>query len=70
VVLFGDFYAGWVRGMVLDDAGKMTKDVNMGELGTVSSMTQNDDGFVYVTTLGPYGTAAGERAALWRMLPQ
>ena len=70
VVLFGDFYAGWVRGMVLDDAGKMTKDVNMGELGTVSSMTQNDDGYLYVTTLGPYGTAAGDRAGLWRMLPQ
>jgi glucose/arabinose dehydrogenase len=70
VVLFGDFYAGWVRGLVLDDAGKMTKDVNMGELGTVSSMAQHEDGHLFVTTLGPYGTAAGERAGLWRALPE
>ena len=70
VILFGDFYAGWVRGLVLDDAGKMTKDVNMGELGTVSSMAQHEDGHLFVTTLGPYGTAAGERAGLWRALPE
>jgi hypothetical protein len=70
VILFGDYYAGWFRGMVLDDAGKMTIDRNLGDQGGVSAMFQRDDGYLYVLSLGAYGSAAGEKALLLRALPQ
>jgi hypothetical protein len=70
VVVFGDYYAGWFRGLVLDDAGKITKDASLGEQGGVSAAFQRDDGYLYVLSLGPYGTAAGEKALLLRALPQ
>ena len=70
VVLFGDYYAGWFRGLVLDAAGKMTKDQSLGEQGGVSAMFQRDDGYLYVLSLGPYGSASTEKALLLRALPQ
>jgi hypothetical protein len=70
VVTFGDYYAGWFRGLVLDDAGKVTKDAKLGDQGGVSAMHQRDDGYLYVLSLGPYGTAAGEKAVLLRASPQ
>jgi len=70
VVLFGDYYAGWFRGLVLDAAGKVTKDASVGDQGGVSAVFQRDDGYLYVLSLGPYGTAAGEKAVLLRALPQ
>ena len=70
VVVFGDYYAGWFRGLVLDDGGKITKDASLGQQGGVSAAFQRDDGYLYVLSLGPYGTAAGEKALLLRALPQ
>jgi len=70
LVFFGDYYAGWFRGLVLDQAGKATKDVNLGQQGGVSAMAQRDDGYLYVLSLGPYGSAAGETAQLLRALPE
>jgi hypothetical protein len=70
VHLFGDYFAGWFRGMTLDDAGKKVKDVNLGDLGGVSSVAQGTDGYLYVTTFGPYDSAATELPGLWRALLQ
>jgi hypothetical protein len=69
VHLFGDFFAGWFRGMVLDDAGKKVKDVNLGDLSGVSSVAQGDDGYLYATVFGPYDSATTERPGLYRVLP-
>jgi hypothetical protein len=70
VHLFGDYFAGWFRGMVLDSAGKKLKDVNLGDLGAVSSTAQGADGYIYVTTFGPYDSATTEKPGLWRALLQ
>jgi hypothetical protein len=70
VQLFGDFFAGWVRGMVLNDAGNgTTKDANLGDQGGITTMAQGSDGFLYVGTLGPYDAATAERPGFWRVRP-
>jgi glucose/arabinose dehydrogenase len=70
VQLFGDFFSGWVRGLVLDDAGnRAVKDANLGDLGGLTTMAQGPDGFLYVGTLGPYDAATAERPGLWRVRP-
>jgi glucose/arabinose dehydrogenase len=68
VHIFGDFFAGWFRGMVLDDAGAKVKDANLGDLSGVSSVTQGPDGYLYATTVGPYDSATTERPALFRVV--
>jgi hypothetical protein len=73
VALFGDFFAGWVRGMVLDATGKMTVDKSLGHLTVVSSWTQAPDGYLYVTTFGgPYDSAnsAKDKPGLYRAVLQ
>jgi glucose/arabinose dehydrogenase len=70
VHIFGDFFAGWFRGMVIDEAGKKVKDVNLGDLSGVSSVAQSPDGFLYATMYGPYDTATTERPGMYRVLPQ
>jgi len=73
VVLFGDFFAGWVRGTVLDASGKMTTDKSLGYLTVVSSWTQAPDGYLYVTTFGgPYDSADSpkDKGALYRAMLQ
>jgi glucose/arabinose dehydrogenase len=69
VHIFGDFFAGWFRGMVLDDAGRKMKDVNMADLSAVSTVAQSPDGFLYITTYGPYDSATSERPGMFRLHP-
>jgi hypothetical protein len=72
VIVFGDFFTGWVRGMVVDAAGKMTTDKSLGYLTVVSSWTQAPDGYLYVTTYGgPYDSASSARdlTGLFRAVP-
>jgi glucose/arabinose dehydrogenase len=74
VVTFGDFFAGWVRGLLVDDAGEIVKDQSlMAEgrgMGSISSMDQSADGFLYATTFGVYGgDLAGAKPALFRVVP-
>jgi glucose/arabinose dehydrogenase len=73
VQLFGDFFTGWVRGLVLDDAARAAKDASLVPLnrghGGITAMAQGPDGFIYVGTLGPYDAAMAERPGLWRARP-
>jgi hypothetical protein len=70
VQIFGDFFSGWVRGLILDDTGnKAVKDAPLGDQGGITSMAQGPDGFLYVSTLGPYDAATTERPGLWRVRP-
>jgi hypothetical protein len=65
VVLVGDFFTGWVVGMLLDDAGKKSRDANLGAtLTMISSFTQGPDGYLYATKFGRYHQGAeGENPA-------
>jgi hypothetical protein len=74
VTTFGDFFAGWVHGLVVDDKGAMTKDASLVPdstgMGSISSMDQGTDGYLYMTTFGTYGgDLAGSKPALFRVLP-
>jgi hypothetical protein len=74
VVTFGDFFAGWVHGMVVDDKGAMVKDVSLVPdatgMGSISSMDQGSDGYLYMTTFGSYGgDLTASKPALFRVLP-
>jgi hypothetical protein len=55
VYLFGDLFAGWVRGMTLDDTGRKSADRLLGEIDGLSSWAQGPDGFLYAARFGPYG---------------
>ena len=69
VQTFGDFFTGWVRGMVLDEGNNKTKDAHLGTLGTISSWDQNKaDGYLYLTKFGQYHQGAdGEQAGFYRV---
>jgi hypothetical protein len=56
VYLFGDWYAGWVRGAVIDDAGKKTLDVLLHSMASLTSWEQHPDGHLYTIKFGAYGT--------------
>ena len=75
VITFGDWMAGWVRGLVLDAEGKKMADVSLVPKGTgrtgISSMEQGPDGYLYATTFGSFGgDLAGVVPALWRVVAQ
>jgi len=55
VYLFGDLFAGWVRGAIIDDSGKKTDDRHLASLDGLSSWAQGPDGYLYATRFGPYG---------------
>ncbi len=50
-------FTGWVRAAVLDANGAMTHDVEIAERGGITSWAQRPDGYLYLTTLGPYDSA-------------
>lgn len=67
VQLLGDFFAGWVRGVVINDAGMRGPDKLLGDLGTVSSWDQGKDGYLYVAKFGRYHQGAtGEQHGFFR----
>jgi hypothetical protein len=61
LVIFGDFYTGWVRGMRTDAHGEVTDDLLLGHLPGVSSWRVGPDGYMYALTY---------RAGLKRALPR
>jgi hypothetical protein len=67
VQLIGDFFTGWVRGVVINDAGTRGPDKLLGTLGTVTSWEQNPDGYLYAVKFGLYHQgAASERQGMFR----
>lgn len=55
VYLFGDLFAGWVRGVVIDDSGRKVTDRHLASLDGLSSWAQGPDGYLYAARFGPYG---------------
>jgi hypothetical protein len=52
MVLYGDFFTGWVRGAKVDDDGELTTDRLLGHLTDVTSVKLGPDGYLYLLTLG------------------
>lgn len=50
VLLFGDFFLGWVRGLKIDAAGEVEWDRLVGHLPSVVSVRIGPDGFIYFLT--------------------
>ncbi|HEU5073387.1 MAG TPA: PQQ-dependent sugar dehydrogenase [Polyangiaceae bacterium] len=50
-VIFGDFFAGWVRRLEVDDDGALIGDQLVGHLEDVTSWKTGPDGYMYLTTL-------------------
>jgi Glucose / Sorbosone dehydrogenase len=71
VYLFGDWYTGWVRGAVIDDNGKMTRDQHLANFPGLSAWAQADDGYAYMLSFGNYGTGgnADTQPGLFRLEP-
>jgi glucose/arabinose dehydrogenase len=71
VMLFGDFFTGWVRGMRVDDSGVVVSDRYLANLPAAASWDVGADGFLYVVTYGSYKNAEAVDPAghLWRVIP-
>ena len=69
VYLFGDWYTGWVRGAVIDEAGAKRVDRALAVMPGLSAWAQGPDGYLYATRFGAYGTGghANERIGLFRV---
>ena len=72
VYLFGDWFTGWVRGAVIDDAGQKTTDRMVGIMPGLSAWDQGPDGYLYAVRFGNYGTGghANETIGMFRVEPQ
>jgi hypothetical protein len=67
VYVFGDLFAGWVRGAVIDDTGKKAVDRNLGNVSGLSAWAQGPDGYLYTTKFGNYGDhLTGEQIGILR----
>jgi len=49
-VIFGDFFAGWVRRLEVNDEGTVVSDRLVGHLTDVTSWKTGPDGYMYLTT--------------------
>jgi hypothetical protein len=68
VYLFGDLFAGWVRGAVIDDAGKKIVDRPLADMPALSSWAQGPDGYLYATGFGNYGDhLTGHQIGIYRV---
>jgi hypothetical protein len=69
VYLFGDLYTGWVRGMVIDDAGAKKLDRPLASMASLSSWVQHPNGYLYAAKFGAYGTGglANETLGVFRV---
>jgi len=50
-------YAGWVRGMVIDDGGAKTADRHLANMAWLSSWQQHPNGYLYAAKFGAYRDA-------------
>jgi glucose/arabinose dehydrogenase len=70
VMLFGDFFTGWVRAASADEDGVLVADQWLGHLRFASAFTQDARGVIYATTLGIYKVHGTDpRGRLYRALP-
>jgi hypothetical protein len=67
VYLFGDLFAGWVRGAVIDDQGKKITDRAVGSMAALSSWTQGPDGYLYAVKFGSYGDHLNDTMGIFRV---
>jgi hypothetical protein len=68
LILFGDFFKGWVRVAQADVNGTLTLDRPVGHLEGVAAFTRADDGTLFAVTFGDYkGTNPGVVGALYRV---
>jgi hypothetical protein len=68
VYLFGDWYAGWVRGLVLEDDGQVKTDRMLAIFPNLSAWDQGPDGYLYATRFGAYGEQqSAEQSGLFRV---
>lgn len=80
-VLYGDFYAGFVRGIIVDDGGNVVRDGPLGHLELPVAWRQGEDGYLYAGTLfasfdhartadgDPTLTSQMSQGGLWRVVP-
>jgi glucose/arabinose dehydrogenase len=54
LMLFGDFFTGWVRGAAADASGAVSVDQQLGHLRFASAFAQDERGVLYATSLGVY----------------
>jgi glucose/arabinose dehydrogenase len=54
LMLFGDFFTGWVRGVAADESGAVSVDRPLGHLPFASAFAQDGRGVLYAITLGVY----------------
>jgi len=69
-VLYGDFCAGWVRALALDDDGGLAGDRLVAHLEGVTSVDQAPDGWVYAATYGSCFTFPYQAGKLHRLVPR
>jgi glucose/arabinose dehydrogenase len=67
VYVFGDLFAGWVRGAVIDDSGKKTVDRSLASMAALSSWTQGPDGYLYAVKFGSYGDHLMDTIGIFRV---
>ena len=69
VYLFGDLYTGWVRGAVIDAAGKLKTDRLLANLPALTSFEQGPDGYLYAVGIGDYeeNLRPGDAQGLYRV---
>lgn len=79
-MLYGDFYLGYVRGITLDDEGRIADDRHLGHVELPVAWRQGRDGYLYVGTMyasfdradapaGADDTASEQQGQLWRAVP-
>jgi Glucose / Sorbosone dehydrogenase len=68
VYVFGDLFSGWVRGAVIDDAGKKTADRPLADMAALSAWAQGPDGYLYALRFGNYGDhLTGHQLGIFRV---
>jgi glucose/arabinose dehydrogenase len=50
-LIYSEFYVGWVRGLKLDNNGKIVSDEHLGHLAGMTSLQIGPDGFLYAVSL-------------------
>ncbi len=70
VYFFGDFFTGWVTGLLIGDDNAKGRHAQLGILGTVSAWDQAADGYLYLAKYGNYDHegATGEDQGVFRVV--
>lgn len=74
-MLYGDFHAGFVRGIVLGDDGEIVSDQHLGHLESAVAWRQGKDGYLYAGTMSAPadresgGAPSTGQGMLWRVVP-